>query len=293
MTEGSARRRASSSSVSTARRLVPRAFSVTARTSRATDGGAPRISTRSTANTEVDRAPQYATKTAAMRPKASASERPEGRKPARSRRSPEARRGSGTTALSAPLSRRDPRTVRPPPAMRRDSPRDPQVLRLEWRQFEVADEHDLALERHAELFVDAAARLHHQSHAVRARSAPGVLDEVRVLRRDDGASHAVALETATLDHLSCPQLVPGVLEDAAERPPGRGLCRLPLLDQRSDDRLDLALILRLETELDLGHDLAPLDARAAIREREVVACDPAQPVSAAHERARDDVGEVA
>ena len=53
------------------------------------------------------------------------------------------------------------------------------------------------LELDAELLVHAPARLGHQRERVGRRRAAGVLDEVRVARRDQGAADPVALRART------------------------------------------------------------------------------------------------
>ena len=72
------------------------------------------------------------------------------------------------------------------------------------------------------------------------RALVGVLDEVRVPRRDLGAADPVALQAAGLEHPAGRELVVRVLEDAAESALVRRLGGLPLRLQVGDDRLDLA-----------------------------------------------------
>src|SRR5256714_5495932 len=65
---------------------------------------------------------------------------------------------------------------------------------LQAGQFELSQKLDLVLQPHVELLVSAPSRLGHESESVGGRGAVGVLDEVRVLRRDLGASDPMALE---------------------------------------------------------------------------------------------------
>src|SRR5262245_10832691 len=191
------------------------------------------------------------------------SERPEGTKRTRSRRAPAAPRGNGTTTLAAAACRRDPRSLRPP-TMCLDSARRLRFLRR--RELREPEEHDLALQHDAVLLVHAAARLDHEGHAVRARRAVGVLDEVRVLRRDLRAADPVPLETAELEHPPRPELARWVLEDAPEGPLVRGLRVLATRDELGDCRLDLRRRAWLELELDRSDDLTRSQLRVSIGE---------------------------
>src|SRR5205085_1771919 len=85
----------------------------------------------------------------------------------------------------------------------------------------------------------------------------GILDEVRVPRRDLCAADSVALQAARLEHQPGRQLVVGVLEDASESPLVRRLRGLAPRLELGDLRLDLVGIAPLEPELD-PHDDMPL-----------------------------------
>src|SRR6476660_1246208 len=167
---------------------------------------------------------------AASRPKVARRERPEGTKRTRSRRAPAAPRGNGTTTLlgAAAACRRDPRSLRPP-AMRLDSARGRSFLRV--RQLREPEEDDLALQGDPDLVVRAATCLDHQAHTIRARRPVGVLDEVRVLRRDLRAADPMPLEAAELEHPPRPELAGWVLEDAPE---GALVRRLRVLAARDE-----------------------------------------------------------
>ncbi len=106
-------------------------------------------------------------------------------------------------------------------------------------QLELAEELDLVLEPDAELLVRATPRLGHEGERVRRRRAAGVLDEVRVLRRDLGAADPVPLEAARLEHPPRAQLVLRVLEHAAERALVRRLRLLAARVELAHLRLDL------------------------------------------------------
>src|SRR5215210_1264627 len=120
------------------------------------------------------------------------------------------RRGSSRTAAFA--SRRDRLTRRVATAA--SSPRRPRLLP---RHLDFAEELDLVDELDAELLTRATARLAHQRERVGRSRAVGVLDEVRVARRDLGAPDPVAAEAARLEHPPGGKLVFRVLEHAAER----------------------------------------------------------------------------
>ena len=129
----------------------------------------------------------------------SASERLEGTSRPSSRRSPDAVRGNGTTTLCRPRTLRA-RCALLVPCLPRDS-----LLRAaggflaRGSPAAVAEHDDLLLELDAELLARPAPRLGDQGEAVGRRRAAGVLDEVRVTRRDDRAADAVALQPAELE----------------------------------------------------------------------------------------------
>ena len=167
---------------------------------------------------DVSRAASQASARRRAIAKASRSERPEGTSRPRSRRSPGSRRGNGTTTLAARARGRDPRSSSSPAATASDFA----AARVRSyrgagaaRRHAIAEEHDLVLELDAELLARTAARLGHQREAVGGRRAAGVLDEVRVLRRDHGAADPVALEPAELEHPPRAELAWRVLEDAS------------------------------------------------------------------------------
>ena len=127
------------------------------------------------------------------------------------------RRDSGTTTLSARERGRDPEATRPRghgAVFAVGGTSYPRCRCLRWArrrgssgprrragQAHVAEQHDLGLELDAELLARAPARLAHQREAVGRRRPAGVLDEVRVLRRDDRATDPVPLQPAELEHL--------------------------------------------------------------------------------------------
>ena len=168
---------------------------------------APSTSTCRTANIDVSRARRRRATLRRADANASRSERPEGTSQARSRR-PRCVlgrvRGNGTTTLAArgaALSH-----ARSPPgghadvfaAPRRVVLRSAAVSRL---ASSIAPSSTTSCSSSTPNCSRArAARLRHQRQAVGARRAAGVLDEVRVHRRHDGAADAVALEPAELEH---------------------------------------------------------------------------------------------
>ena len=92
-------------------------------------------------------------------------------------------------------------------ATRPTSPRPEVPLRV--RQLERAEELHLVLELDAEPLPHAPPRLDHECDAVGGGRAAGVLDEVRVPRRDLGATDHVTLQPALLDQpagaaVACP-----------------------------------------------------------------------------------------
>ena len=98
--------------------------------------------------------------------------------------------------------------------------------RRERGQRQRAHELDLVLELDSVFFVRPASRFGHQCKRVSGPSCVGVLDEIRVPRRDLRAADPVALQPAGLEHQPGRQLVVRVLEDAPKRPLVRRLCCL-------------------------------------------------------------------
>ena len=189
-----------------------------------------------------------------------------GRAEPASRRPPRSRARNGTTTLAARARGRDARSPRPPPAMRRCSPRRGRARSLLRRRAPAtAEQHDLVLELDAVLLARAAAALRHQRQAVGGRRPAGVLDEVRVLRRDERAADAVALEPAELEQPPGAELARRVLEDRAERALVRRLRRLPPRDEVGDSALISLGGRGVEPVLDAGDDLAVPQARSAGR----------------------------
>ena len=133
------------------------------------------------------------------------------------------------------------------------------------RRADVAQQNHLVLELHPELLPRAPSCLGHQRETVGRRRPAGVLDEVRVLGRDDRAADLVALQAAELEHPPRPQLAGRVLEDGAEGALRRRLGRLPRVDELAHARADLGGVARLEPVLDAGDDLPVPERRSAGR----------------------------
>src|SRR5439155_15312911 len=131
------------------------------------------------------------------------------------------------------------------------------------------EEDHLVLELDAVLLPGAAPCLGHQRDRVLGARAAGVLDEVRVSRRDLSAADPVALQAAGLEHPSCRELVLRILEDAAVGPLVGWLCRLPLSLKLGHDRLDLFGRTRREAELDPRHDLSGPKLGVAVAEAQL------------------------
>src|SRR5213079_3476680 len=112
------------------------------------------------------------------------------------------------------------------------------------------------LEDDAEAIERPAARLGDQGNRIVRAGIAGVLDEVRMARRDDRAATPEAPQAARLQHSSRRQLVLRILEDAAERPLVRRLSGLPPGLHVGDYRPDLLGRARLELEVHLGDDLS-------------------------------------
>src|SRR5215831_14596247 len=185
-------------------------------------------------------------------------------------------RGSGSTFSATPGT----------------SPRPERVL-LQVGQFELPEEDDLVLEVDAVLLPGAAARLGHEGECVRRARAVGVLDEVRMPRRDLRAADAVALEPARLEHPAGAQLVLRVFEDAAVCPLVRGLRCLALRLEVRDECLDLRGWTGRQPKLDLGDHLPGPQAGPTVLEAELVSDAPARAAGVDDECALEDAGPVA
>src|SRR5207244_6049261 len=156
------------------------------------------------------------------------------------------------------------------------------------RQVQSAYEPHLALELDAELLRRAAAGLGHQRKSVGRPRLAGVLDEVRVPRRDLRAADPVTLEPARLEHPASRELVLGVLEDGPERALVGRLSRLSLRLHVADGPLDLLLRTRFEPELDARHDFALAQPRAAVFQSELGRRPPVRARPGDDQRALDD-----
>src|SRR4051812_23291904 len=185
-------------------RLTPCSGASTASTWRASFGSTPRTSIVRTAKTDVSRAAANASTATIAAATPTAMERPDGRNS-----SERAREGSRATASRAGDWRGGRVTTR-------TSPRQPTLL-PHRRQLGHLEELHLVLELDAVLLECTAPGLGHQRDRVLAPRIAGVLDEVRVHRRDLRAADPVPLQTARLDHPARCQVVVGILEDAAER----------------------------------------------------------------------------
>jgi len=133
----------------------------------------------------------------------------------------------------------------------------------------------------------------HQRDRVGGAGSIGVLDEVRVARRDLGAADPVPLQPAGLEQPPGAQLVVRVLEDAAEGPLVRGLGGFPLRLQLGDLGLDLFGVAGLEAELDSGDDLVAAEFRVAIREAELGRGQPTSSVLVHHQGSDQNLGPIA
>src|SRR3954453_1118672 len=166
-------------------------------------------------------------------------------------------------------------------------------LLAERRQREQPEELDLVLELDSVLREYPATCLGHQSDRVGSAGPVGVLDEVRVPRRDLRAADPVALQSAGLHHQAGGQLVLGILEDASESALVRGLRGLAERLELGDRCLDLSRIPRLEPELGPRHDLAPLGLRLSVREAQLARREPPRSPLVDDQRPQEDLGPVA
>ena len=167
------------------------------------------------------------------------------------------------------------------------SPPAPALLLL--RQLDRAEERDLVLQVDTVLHAGAAARLRHERDRVGRPSAAGVLDEVRVPRRDLRPADPVAPETAGFEHSAGGELVIRILEDASEGPLVRRLGCLPPRLHVGDRRLDLLGRPPIEAELDPRDDLSVRDRGVAVREVELVRAPPLGAASVDHECTDEDL----
>src|SRR4051794_139748 len=233
---------------------------------------------------DVCRAAAYPPTDTAMSPIPTRIERADGR----NRQAGDRPRGSVATAARArgglPCARRRRRATRVP------STRRPHLLRR--GHLDVAEKLDLMDELDPELLPCAAPGLPHQREGVCRPRATGVLDEVRVLRRDLRPADAVALEAAGLEHAPGRELMRRVLEDAAERAPVRRLGVLATGVELAHLRLDLCGVARPQRELRLHDDLPVAKVRVPVGEAELRRREPARAVRGRDERALEDPREV-
>src|SRR5918911_2726745 len=164
---------------------------------------------------------------------------------------------------------------------------------LQRRQRDRPEELDLVLKLDAELLQRAPPGLLHQRQRVGRAGTARVLDEVRVAWRDLGASDAVALQAAGLQHPACGELVVRVLEDAPEGALARRLGRLALRLHPGDRRANLVRGPRHEPELRARNDLAVAELRVPVAEPELLGPLPRGAVAVDHERAGEDLRPVA
>src|SRR4029079_6077239 len=164
---------------------------------------------------------------------------------------------------------------------------------LQLGQLELAEELDLVLEPDAELLERAAARLGHESERVCSGGPIGVLDEVRVLRRDLGSAAAMALEAPRLEHPPRAPLVLGILEDTAEGAPVRRLRILPARVQLAHLGLDLLRRPRPESQLGTNHDLSVPELRVPVAQPELRGGEPGAAFGRRDTGSLEPAGEVA
>src|SRR5829696_419813 len=128
--------------------------------------------------------------------------------------------GRGRTATAESVRAR----MRASPGTMTSSPSAERVLLGEGDTEELY----LVLQVDAELLARAPPRFDHQRERVLGPRRVGVLDEVRVARRDLSATDAEAAQATLLEHASRGKLVVRVLEHAPERALVRRLRRLSL-----------------------------------------------------------------
>ena len=158
---------------------------------------------------------------------------------------------------------------------------------VERRQLERAEELDLVLELDAELLARAPARLGHQRDRVGACGAAGVLDEVRVPRRDLRAADPVALAART-PRASARRVssCSGFLKTLPNVRLFVGWAALRCACISATVALISSTGRGVEPKLDLRDDLAVRGARVAVREPELVGRQPARRPSASTTSAR-------
>src|SRR4051794_10199972 len=243
---------------------------------------------RETASIELWRAAAEAPPASAASARPARTDLPDGRK-----RKPPGR--FSLTARGAGAATARPREALVRAVTRSGSPPGGRLLRSapKRRGAEAAEELDLVPKLDAVFLVRAAAGLDHQRDRVRAACPVGVLDEVRVLRRDLRAADAVTLQAAGLEHPPRAQLVVRILEDAAERALVRRLrCLAPRVEIR-DLRLDLLRRARIEPQLRLDDDLPVPEARVTVGQPELRRGEPAGAVRRCDEGADEDLRELA
>ena len=131
----------------------------------------------------------------------------------------------------------------------------------------------------------AAPGLHDQGDRVDGSRSTIVLDEVRVLGRNAGATDRMTPKAAGLQHPPGRELVIGILEHAPERPLVRRLRVFPLLLHAGNDDFRLRLRPRLEAELRASDNLAVPEVRTPIREAELLRGLPPGPERVRNQRA--------
>ena len=169
------------------KRLSPRASASARSTWRSTPGRRRATSIVRTANSGVSRATTRPGARRRGRANPTSSERPEGTK--RASRGDRRRPHAGTGRRRSPRARASRSCARLVPFRPRArflprGRRSPRLRRSAVRRRRVPEQHDLVLELDPEPLARPPAGLGHQREAVRAGRAAGVLDEVRVPRRD-------------------------------------------------------------------------------------------------------------
>src|SRR5690242_17241415 len=278
-TSGMASIWAASDEASTLRRLLPATSCATAtRTSASTFGVAPVTATCEAAKIdEFSSADQPSgSSTIAIAPASTASRRrPSDRRSARRRSTSTGSTWAAAMSIQCAGRRADPAGLR-----RRFEPDRPEHLHL-------------VLELDAEPLAGPPPRLLHQRDHVGGAGIPCVLDEVRVHRRDPGATGREALQPALLEDAPGGEVAARVLPHRPERAHlGRlGLAPAPL--HVGDGRPDPLRVVGPQPQHRLGDDLARADVRAPVAHAELVR--PARPFAAGadHHGAVEHVAQLA